>query len=741
MKKPIVIVLLCFYCGVVTHAQSYNKYVNPFIGTSATGHTFPGATIPFGMVQLSPETGNFSWDYCSGYRYEDTTITGFAHTHLSGTGGADLGDVLFFPFQGRDPQQFRSKFSHQQEAASPGYYEVVLGDDKSSGSEVSENKIRNDKIKVQLTASAHTGLHRYTFYKAGPAHLLIDLQSGLVESLSQLAEHVSEGHIAIDSKSTISGYAFTSQWVDKAVYFAALFSRPITGHHFIDGDKHRQLVLDFDGQPGASVEARVGISAVSIAGARKNLLAETQHKTFEQIRSEAAESWNRQLSIAAAEGSEATKATFYTSLYHALIQPNNIADVDGTYRGADGHLHTSANKVFYSTLSLWDTYRAAHPLYTIICPDRDGQMVKSMLQHEQVAGMLPVWTLWGKESYAMIGNHAVPVITDAALKGIGGFDKREAFAAIKRTLTRNKNPKYDWHLYTYYGYLPSDTVRREAVSRTLEAAYDDWCAAQLAKALNLQADYTYFSQRSKFYNNLFDRTTRLMRGRTSNGGWVKPFSNLDSGQLAIGGDYTEGNAWQYTWQVQQDIPGLIRMMGGKRAFSAKLDSLFTMAPVVFGAGSTLDVTGLIGQYAHGNEPNHHVAYLYTLAGNPAKTQTLVRQIADQFYINKPEGLSGNDDCGQMSAWYIFTAMGFYPVNPADGHYVFGAPLLDRVSITLPGGRHFVMEASHLSPANKYVQSIYLNGRLYTKEYITHKDIINGGTLTFVMGDTPKPPVF
>ncbi|HEX8021553.1 GH92 family glycosyl hydrolase, partial [Mucilaginibacter sp.] len=385
--RKLIAILFVLILGVEPNAQSYNKYVNTFIGTSATGHTFPGATVPFGMVQLSPETGNFGWNYCSGYRYEDTVITGFAHTHLSGTGGVDLGDVLFFPFQGKEPQKFQSKFSHQQEKASPGYYEVLLSD---------------NHIKAQLTASAHTGLHRYTFTKAGKAHLLVDMQSGLVESAEQLAEHVSDGEITIDSKTTISGYAFTSQWVDKKVYFTAIFNRPFTGHHFIDGDNKRRLVLDFDLKPGESVEAKVGISGVNIAGARKNLLAETQHKTFEQVKAEAARTWEANLFKLKAEGTEKEKIAFYTSLYHALIQPNNIADVDGQYRGADSLVHHSANKVFYSTFSLWDTYRAAHPLYTIICPERDGQMVESMLQHNDVAGMLPIWTLWGKESFAMI---------------------------------------------------------------------------------------------------------------------------------------------------------------------------------------------------------------------------------------------------------------------------------------------------------------------------------------------------
>jgi predicted alpha-1,2-mannosidase len=714
---------LSYFIINYANAQSYTKYVNPFIGTAATGHTFPGATVPFGLVQLSPETGNFGWSYCSGYRYEDSTITGFAHTHLNGTGGVDLGDILFFPYQGQAPKQFASGFLRSTEKAVPGYYTVVLS--------------RNN-IKAELTASAHTGLHRYTFNNVGKSHLLVDIQSGLVDAAEQLATHVLDGHINVTGNNTISGYASLTQWVERKIFFAATFSKPFKSSHFIDNKTKRRLVLDFNTKPGETVEAKVAISAVSIDGAEKNL-TETELKTFAVVRSNADKVWNKYLSKLKVKGTEEQKINLYTSVYHALIQPNNIADIDGRYRGADGRIHQSANKKFYSTLSLWDTYRAAHPFYTIICPERDGEMVESMLQHFKVTKALPIWPLWGKESSAMIGNHSVPVMVDASLKGIKGFNKEEVFAAVKATLTHNVNPKYDWKLYMKYGYLPSDAVRREAVSRTLEAAYDDWCAAQLAKSLHKSADYEYFTKRSKFYVNLFDKSTNLMRGRLMNGDWVRPFAHLDSGQLAIGGDYTEGNAWQYVWQVQQDIPGLIDLMGGKKAFTTKLDSLFTMDSKVFGKGSTLDVTGLIGQYAHGNEPNHHVAYLYTLAGDPAKTQSMVRQIADLYYKNKPDGLSGNDDCGQMSAWYIFTAMGFYPVNPADGKYVFGAPQLNEITIMPPGGKHFKIIAKNLSVKNKYVQGISLNGMPYTKPYITHKDIINGGTLIFTMGDTGLNP--
>jgi len=718
----LLILMICFGLFTNAYAQSYTKYVNPFIGTTATGHTFPGATVPFGMVQLSPETGNFGWDYCSGYRYEDSTITGFAHTHLSGTGGIDLGDVLFFPFQGKTPQHFVSKFSHANEKASPGYYAVILD---------------NDGIKAELTASPHTGLHRYTFNGKAQPHILVDIQSMLVDSKEDLEAHLLAGSINIIDHQTITGYTSTTEWVERKMFFIAKFKKPFTGYHFIDGKNRRRLVLDFDGK---QVEAKVAISAVSIAGAKLNL-SETINRSFETVRAEAVKSWGNWLGKIKAKGTDDELTNLYTDIYHLFIQPNNIADLDGKYRGPDGKVHQSTDKVFYSTFSLWDTFRAAHPMYTILCPERDGQMVESMLQHFDIAHALPIWTLWGKESYAMIANHSVPVIVDANLKGIKGFDREKAFAAIKHTLTHNVNPKYNWNLYMHYGYLPSDTVHREAVSRTLEAAYDDWCAAQLAKALHKQADYGYFYKRSQFYRNVFDKSTNLMRGKLENGNWVKPFANLDSGQLAIGGDYTEGNAWQYVWQVQHDIPGLIKLMGGNKAFSAKLDSLFTLDSKTFGKGSTLDVTGLIGQYAHGNEPVHHVAYLYTMAGNPAATQMRVRQVHEQFYQNKPDGLSGNDDCGQMSAWDIFTTMGFYPVNPASGRFIFGAPQIREMSISLPAGKQFVIQAKDLSKANKYVQSISLNGKVYDKPYITYTDIMNGGSLVFVMTDKPAAPKF
>ena len=710
--------ILLFLLQNVAFAQA--KYVNPFIGTAATGHTYPGATVPFGMVQLSPETGNFDWAYCSGYQYNDTRIYGFSHTHLNGTGAKDLGDILIFPFQQVKHKIYSSSFSKDTEKASPGYYGVTLTD---------------DNIRAELTAAPHTGVHRYTFIKSGAASLLIDLQHGLVDNAADLEQRVIASEVHITGKTTICGYVRSRSWVDKKLYFVLQLSKPFSRLHFADGNSKRQIILDFSVSANEAVEMKIAISAVSIAGAKLNL-SETGSKGFDAIRKEAERAWESYLSAISIEGSTAQKENFYTSLYHLGVQPNNIADLDGRYRGADDRIHHSPSGVYYSTFSLWDTYRAAHPLYTILCPEKTSQMVQSMLYHFDAAKTLPVWSLWGKENWCMIGNHAIPVIADALLKGIKGFDYEKAYHGVKRTLTRNGNPKYNWTIYDKYGYLPADLVKIESVSRTLEASYDDWCAAQMAARLGKADDYNFFMKRAGYYTNLFDRSTGLMRGKNANGTWVSDFDPLKiSHAETSGGNYTEGNAWQYTWHVQQDVKGLIALMGSEKAFATQLDSLFSMSARINGDGSTLDVTGLIGQYAHGNEPSHHVAYLYTYAGQPWKTQELIRKILKEQYMNKPDGLSGNDDCGQMSAWYIFSSLGFYPVNPAEGKYIFGTPAFRKAVIHLKG-KDFSIEAPNLSDSNKYIQKIELNGEVLMGNAITHQQIMAGGRLVFTMGPTP-----
>ena len=697
-------------------------YVNPFIGTAGTGHTFPGATLPMGLVQLSPETGYAGWEYCSGYRYEDSAILGFSHTHLSGTGALDLGDILLMPFTGSPRREtYKSKFSHSKEQAAAGYYAVALKD---------------NEVHAALTVTQHAGFHQYQYQGNKQANLLLDLRHGLVgKSPGRLEQHVVSSEMKIEDPHTITGYTRTKGWAgDKYVYFIIRLRQPIHSQTWLSDStekRNQRIVLSFPNLPARQQLVKVGISTVSVANARENLDAEIKDWNFETTKAAADQTWESYLSKIQVEGTAKQKTTFYTALYHSLIAPNNIADVNGQYRGADNQVYIASNKAYYSTLSLWDTYRALKPLYTILYPGKSNDIVASMLAHHQVAGFLPIWTLWGHENYCMIGNHAIPVIVDAYLKGIRNYDVSKAYEAIKISSTINhKNSR--WDLYMKYGYLPSDSVRVEAVSTTLESGYDDWCVAQMAKALGKKADYELFSRRAAFYKNLFNPATGLMRGRTSTGAWVKPFDPLKiSHASSAGGDYTEGNAWHYTWHVQQDVDGLIQLMGGKEAFIRKLDSLFAMDSRVYGDGATVDVSGLIGQYVQGNEPSHHVAYLYTLAGKPAKTQEKVHTIVNTLYSDAPDGLSGNDDCGQMSAWYIFSTLGFYPVNPASGQYVFGTPAFSKAVLQV-GSKTFTVKALNYAPGNKYIKSIKLNGKEYKLPYITHADIMRGGVLEFVM---------
>ncbi len=708
-------------CDCRTQEPGNSQYVNPLIGTDGLGHTYPGATVPFGMVQLSPETGNFKWDYTAGYQYADSLILGFAHTHLSGTGVSDLGDLLFFPFRG-EKERYASGFDKSTEQASAGYYSVVLAD---------------DGIRAEMTATEKVGVHRYTFEKGGPVSLLVDAQTGLVNNPTEWANHVLEGDIQIEGGNTLSGYIQTRKWVTKRTFFTVEFDRPITGSRYIDGENNRRLVLDFDMPDGGQLGARVALSTVSVEGAKKNA-RQAAGMGFDQVRARAVKRWDDCLATVEIEGTREQKENFYTSLYHLLIQPNEIADLGGEYRGADDKVGKSPIGAYYSTLSLWDTFRAAHPLYTILYPELDAAVVNSMLLHFEAVNTLPVWTLMGRENFCMVGNHAVPVIVDAWCKGLPGIDPERAYRAVKGTLTGNGNPKCEWGQYDEHGYFPSDMTRVEAVSRTLECGFDDWCAAQMARGLGHTDDYEFFSKRAGFYKNLFDPSTGLMRGRNSDGGWVSPFDPLIISHAATsGGDYTEGNAWQYSFHVLHDVPGLVELMGGRERFIAKLDTLFTMEPTVHGEGAVVDVTGLVGQYAHGNEPSHHVAYLYAMAGAPWKTQELIPEILSGQYANTPDGLIGNDDCGQMSAWYIFSSLGFYPVNPADGKYIFGVPAYKEARLRV-GDRTLTIEAPGLSPENRYVHSVTLNGTPLTEGFITHRQIMDGGRLTFVMGPDKEP---
>jgi predicted alpha-1,2-mannosidase len=701
--------------------EDLSRHVNPFIGTSGTGHTFPGACVPFGVIQAGPETGNLNWRYCSGYNSDDDSITGFTQTRLNGTGVPDLGDIRLFPFQQLSADgKYKSPYNKHSQKASPGYYTVDIND-----------------VNVQITATEHTAFHQYQFNNKGTGYVLLDLQSGLMGGGQKIEYRVKDAVVNFIDNKTITGYNEVKGWVGRKFFYAIHFDQPYKLKEVLaakDGEKAKRVILEFDLSAAKTVKLKIGLSVVDIDGAVASLKAESSGWNIDALKANAKSKWNQLFSRAIVSGTQDQKTNFYTSLYHLFIQPNNIADLDGRYRGANDSIAVAPSKVYYSTFSLWDTYRAAHPLYTLLAPERVDGMIQTMLIHQQVAGILPIWTLWGKENYCMVGNHAIPVVVDAYLKGFRCFDAQKAFEAVKASSMKS-HLKSDWETYNKYGYYPFDSVKTESVSRTLESAFDDYSVAQMAKALGKTDDFNYFTKRSNYYKNLLDPETRMMRGRDSKGNWRTPFNVFSlSHSASHGGDYTEGNAWQYTWQVQHDVRALIDQMGGKKVFAGKLDTLFTVKSP--DSTKVLDVTGLIGQYAHGNEPSHHVIYWYNYAGQAYKTQELVRTVFNQFYLPKPDGLCGNDDCGQMSAWYVFSAMGFYPANPVGGEYLIGAPQISGISLSLPGGKTFTIEAKNLSAKNKYVSSVSLNGKLLNDLKIQHTEIVKGGKLVFIMTDKP-----
>lgn len=705
-----------------TPQTDYTQYVDPFIGAADNGHTFPGACRPFGMIQTSPVTGAVGWRYCSEYMYADSIIWGFTQTHLNGTGCMDLGDILVMPFTGerhRTWDAYRSSFSKTSENATPGYYTVTLD---------------QAKVKAELTATTHAALHRYTYEQADSASILIDLQHGPAWNEKQYHSQVNSCEVNWENDSTLTGHVNNKVWVDQDYYFVMQFSRPVIDHFELpmaETEKGKRLVASFNIQPGEEVLMKVALSTTGVEGAKANMAAEVPGWDFEGIRTAAKADWNSYLSRIEVEGTDEEKTNFYTSFYHALIQPNEISDVDGRYRNAADSVVNATGGKFYSTFSLWDTYRAAHPFYTLMVPERVDGFINSLVDQAEVQGYLPIWGLWGKENFCMVANHGVSVVAEAYAKGFRGFDAERAFNAIKQTQTVSHPLKSNWENYMKYGYFPTDLTEAESVSSTLESVYDDYAAADMAKRMGKTEDAAYFARRADFYKNLFDSSTQFMRPKKSDGTWKSPFNPSQIGHAeSVGGDYTEGNAWQYTWHVQHDVPGLIALFGGEEPFLNKLDSLFTLKLETTQA----DVTGLIGQYAHGNEPSHHVTYLYALAGRPERTQELIREIFDTQYSPKPNGLCGNDDCGQMSAWYMFSAMGLYPVNPVSGEYVFGAPQLPEFVLHLADGKTFTIKAEGLSEANKYVKSITLNGEPYTKNFISHADIVKGGTLVYQMTD-------
>ena len=706
---------------VMNGDEDLTKYVNPFIGTAFTGHTFPGATYPLGFMQPGPETGNFSWDYCSGYFYDDEKINGFSQNRLNGTGIVDFGDLLLQPFSGEKREDLSSTFNKSTEVATPGYYSVVLTD--------------ND-VKVEVTTAPHVAFHRYTFNADKTAGLLADFQSGLVWSKDRISTHVLENVVNFESDYIITGYTRRREWTERTYYFVIEFDKPIVSKELLEQrdprEKAPRYILNFDLGNDSVLNTKVAMSTTGIEGAKSNLAAEGKERSFDDVYKDAKKEWNRYLSKVSIEGTDEDKTNFYTALYHLYIQPNNIADVDGKYVGPNGKISQSPTGKFYSTLSQWDTFRAAFPMYTILSPEIINDLVNNMLEFSEQKGHLPIWALMGQETFTMIGNHSIPMVVDAYLKGFEGFDAERAYSEIKKSLTEGKHKNAGWEEYDKYGYYPYDLFKVESVSRSLESGFDDYCAAIMAKKLGKTEDYEFFMNRSGYYKNHYDNETKSMRPKDSKGEWLTPFDpyRLAHADSNIGGHYTEGNALQYTWHVLQDIPGLIELLGGKEEAGKVLDFLFTTEQE--STGTLSDVTGLIGQYAHGNEPSHHIAYIYMYLDRPEDTQRLIRQICKNFYQNKPDGLIGNDDCGQMSAWYMFSAMGFYPVNPVSGELVFGAPQLPKTTLNLDNGKTFTIDAINLSEENMYIEKIELNGSIYTEKFITYDDIMNGGELTFYM---------
>ncbi|OZV71101.1 GH92 family glycosyl hydrolase [Winogradskyella aurantia] len=716
----LVVILLFFNCqnpSSISEAQKDQPlitYVNPFIGTGGHGHTYPGATMPFGMMQLSPDTRLEGWDGCSGYHYTDSYIYGFSHTHLSGTGISDYGDILLMPTNepvfnnGADGKKgYRAHFSHDNEIAEPGYYKVHLD---------------SSNIDVELTVAQRSGIHKYEFPSAENQYVILDLEH---------RDKVLDAKIDKVSDTEIVGYRHSEAWAkDQRLFYViktshpfkdVVQSTPLTGTF-----GGRRTALHFTNPNNEPIYFKIGISAVDVDGARKNLETEVLKKDFETVKKEAQEAWESQLEKIVVESEDTDKKTnFYTALYHTMLAPQLYQDVDGRYRGMDLEIHKTTDFDYYSVFSLWDTYRAAHPLYTIIEQDRTNDFINTFLAKYDEGGIMPMWDLAGNYTDCMIGYHAVPVVADAYLKGIRDYDAEKAFEAMKHSATRDK---FGLEAYKTYGFIPVDE-ESESVSKTLEYAYDDWTIAQMAEAMGKTEDYKTYIQRAQYYKNVFDPETQFMRGRFRNT-WFAPFDPYE-----VNFNYTEANAWQYSFYVPQDVSGFINLLGGKKQLEQKLDELFTAKTETSGREQS-DITGLIGQYAHGNEPSHHMAYLYNFVNKPHKTQEKVHQILTELYTNDPDGISGNEDCGQMSAWYVMSSMGFYSVTPGSNQYIIGTPLFDKATINLENEKEFTIVANNLSDTNIYVENVKLNGKKLDVSYLSHDAIINGGTLEFTMTDNP-----
>lgn len=716
------------------------QYVKPFIGTGGHGHTYPGATVPFGLVQLSPDTFNDDWDHCSGYYYADTSIMGFSHTHLSGTGVGDLLDVLLMPGTGEvrinpgsreNPEEgYRSRFSHEDEMAEPGYYSVCL---------------HTFGIRAELTATERSGFHKYTFPKSDTSHFIVDLAHGYGSEPGG----VLWAELKILGNDTIVGGRSVGRWASgRQIYFAMKFSKPFQSSEILSDN--RKLDDNIKEGKGRSLKClvhyrtsdeeimlvKVGISGVSTEGALRNLEAEIPEWDFGKVRHAAYDSWCKQLSrIKIETPNRRQKEIFYTALYHTMLAPTLFDDVDGQYRGMDGQLHQLPRGAHnYSTFSLWDTYRALHPLFTLIQRDRVPDFVNCLVRMaaESPAGM-PVWPLQGRETGCMTGYHSAAVIAEAYVKGFRGIDFENVYQWMKKRAMVD-----DYRGLSYYrklGYIPCDR-EAESASKTLEYVYDDWAVAQIARAVGRAEDAKSLLEGSRNYRNLFDTKQNFIRPRLENGNWAEPFDPKSMGHSKEWRDFTESNSWQTTFGLQHDIHGFIELFGGRQTFLEKLDALFDQSSEL-PADAPPDIAGLIGQYAHGNEPSHHIAYLYSYAGAPYKTQERVRSLLETMYRNETDGLAGNEDCGQMSAWYVISALGFYAVDPVSGNYVLGSPLFDQAVVELGEGRQLIIESKHDSPGAMYIESLAFNGVPYDKAWFSHAGIAGGATITFNMSSQPN----
>lgn len=704
---------LCSLAQVVT-------YVDPFVGTGAHGHTYPGATVPFGAVQLSPDTRRGNWDACSGYHYSDSTLFGFSHTHLSGTGCIDLGDILFHPTV--SPLVLKATgdiytplaFSHKKESASPGYYKVEL----------------NEGIKAELSATAHVGIHRYTFPKSKHATIVIDMAHLLDK------ETITDAELTQTSSTEIVGMRTTNGWVaNQSVYFVAQFSKSFSKSSLVSKGKisldrtlkgsNIQSVLEFQTRQGETIIAKVGLSSVSIENARKNLQKEINGFDFDAVRESASAQWEKFLStITVSGGSKDDLTTFYSSLYHTMVVPNLISDVNGDYRGADLKIHPNSRNS-YSTFSLWDTFRAWNPLMTLVDTTLVNDIVNSMLHFYDQSGELPIWPLASGETGCMIGYHSVSVIYDAFSKNIRNYDVNKAFEAMK--VSADKNSKSTTP-FLALGYIPSD-LKRESVSCLLENAYDDWCIAQMAKALGRTADYEIYIRRSQLYKNIFDGSTGFFRGKLKDGNWESPFDSFEVGRA-----YTEATAWQYRFFALHDVKGIVNLYGGRNQFIQALDTLFKVSSQL--TGSLSDITGMIGQYAHGNEPSHHIPYLYNFVGQPWKTQAMTRRVLREMYQPTTEGISGNEDCGQMSAWYVMSSLGLYQFCPGSGQLLLTSPLFEKAVLRLPNGKILTIKANE-PQINTYIKEVRLNGKLVSANYVNYSDLMQGGELIFILDKVPN----